>query len=256
MPTNILHNEYPSKPIAQYLTSGSRGIVETPDGKVYSYDNERPKGQRFVEEKLGFHPGMWLQPALSAQTMNPVKMTDPGEYPFADFELQLELKSRTYDGLTFFLRSLDTDFEPEDREMFARRATHLLKEDTVRAEVEPVLIRNPMPPGFDTTYGPKEGKAGEILQAMIDAWRPADPTAEREYVVSFRRGKKMADLSSGNADMLVEFLQTAGITIVEVMPTGETVVIRASTDDARLLHAAIHATCHIVPRSVGTVGAS
>lgn len=253
MATNILHNVIPSKPIAQYLNSGSRGVVETPDGKVYSYDNERPKGQRFVEEKIGFHPGMWMQPSLSAQMGNPVRITSPGDYPFTDFESHLELKSRIYDGLTNFLRSLDADFEPEDREMFARRATHLLKEDAVHEEVAPVLIRNPMPTGFDTTHGPKEGKAGEILQAMIDAWRPADPTAPREYVVSFRRGKKMADLSSGNGNMLVEFLQSAGITIVEIMPTGETVVISASADDARVLHTAIHATCHVVPRSVGTV---
>ncbi len=250
---NILHNEPPSKSVAAYLNNGSRAFVETRCGKVFSYDNTRPKGQRFKEEALGFHPGFFMQPALSRQLGNPVLTVDPGEYPFTDFENLMELKSRTYEALTFFLHSLNIEFEPADREMYARKATHLLKEDAVRAEVEPVLIRNPMPPNFDTTYGPKEDHAGRILQAMIETWRPADPNEPREYAVSFRRGKKIHDLAPGDGALLVDYLRAQGIEIVEIMQTQEMVIVKLTVQGASDLYDAIHATCHVVLRTTGTV---
>lgn len=120
-PRNILWNEYPDPGIAQFLSDGSRGIVETPDGKVYSYDNTRPAGQRFVEATLGFHPGMWLQPALSRQLGNPVQFRPSGDYPFTDLEAHLEqLAVLNAPGAPLWSKAHFDLFVDYDEERFAR----------------------------------------------------------------------------------------------------------------------------------------
>lgn len=150
---NILWNEPPVKPIAQFLSSGSRAVVETPDGRVFSYDNTRPRGQRFVEEKLGFHFGHWMQPSLSRQIGTPIRLGYPGDYPFAEFEDYLELQTRVYRSIRFFLLSLDPEIDAPERVTMARMSAEIMSGSDVRGSViQPVLLENPIPIEYEPLF--------------------------------------------------------------------------------------------------------
>lgn len=92
MPKNILCNEYPSQSIAEFSGTYGRAIVETADGKVYSFDMDRQKGERFIEEGAGFHARMWLP------IMSQLRFLPAGEYPFTELEKQLESEWRIANG--------------------------------------------------------------------------------------------------------------------------------------------------------------
>ena len=166
MKTNSIHNEVPEKSIAQFSSTGARAVVETTDGKVFSFSMSRPKGARFEEEHAGFHPGMWLQGAGGDYRIQP-----SGESPFTELEKHLELLSRIDDAFRSFEASLDHELSVETRQKCARKVVPLLEDDAVRAVVEPMLMANPMRPEWDVTHGPTEGKAGEILRAMVSKWQ-------------------------------------------------------------------------------------
>lgn len=170
--TNSLHNETPKEAIARWSPVDGRAAIETPDGKVYSFDPSRRRGTRVWEERMGFHDGMWLQPALAAQLGKPIETHPAGEYPFTALQEHIEFRLRVDYALMAFLSSLDTELDIDFRKKMARKAERLLEEDEVRKRLESSLRNNPMPADFDTTYGPTKGKAGEILKAMVAKWRP------------------------------------------------------------------------------------
>lgn len=170
-PRNILFNEYPSQSIAQYSSLGDRGIVETADGKVFTYDVSRPVGQRFVLEKeVGLHPGMWLPRLGGIQ----IAIRPAGEYPFTDLEKEIELQARCHTAFRCFTMSLDPEVDVKDRTLLANQATKLIEEDAVYTTVKRALTSMRLWETAVVDHGPKEGKAGELLQAMIAKWRSAE----------------------------------------------------------------------------------
>lgn len=169
--TNILHKPVPAGSICRFNPVDGRAIIETSDGKVYSYDPSKRRSRRLCEESMGFHEGMWLQTAMAAASGNDIEAIDAGEYPFTKALELIQFRLRVRDALDFFLKSLDRDLSVGLRKQCAQFATRLLAEDAVRELVEPVLIGNPLPPEFDTTHGPSRGKAGEILEVMVKKWR-------------------------------------------------------------------------------------
>ena len=173
--TNILHNDVPTEPVARWNPVDGRAVIETPDGKVYSFSLSRHRGQRAKEERIGLNASMWLQPKLAHDCGKPIEIREGeevGKYPFTALEEHIEFRLRVTDALDYFLVSIDSEIDPRLRKDFARKATHLLREQEVANAVEPALLNNPMPEKFDTSLGPTEGKAGEILTAMIAKWRP------------------------------------------------------------------------------------
>ncbi len=166
MATNCIHNEVPGESIAQFSSNGQRAVIETTDGKVFSFSMSRSKGTRFEEERAGFHASKWLQGAGGS-----IKMQPSGEFPFPELELHLELLSRVDSAVRYFEVSLDPDFEIETRKKYAEGAATLLGDVEVFAAVVPTFMAKPMPPEWDATHGPTEGMAGELLKAMVAKWR-------------------------------------------------------------------------------------
>src|SRR3989338_8845122 len=139
MPNNILHNPLPDAPVAQWSPVDGRAVIEMPNGKVYVLDPSKPAPVRLNEARIGFHAGMFLQPALAAQVGKPVVTCAAGEYPFTE------------------------------RQRNARKVIRLLEDDAIRAAVEPALLSQPLNSSWDVTHGPTSGKAGEILTRLIAA---------------------------------------------------------------------------------------
>src|SRR3989338_4631220 len=169
MPNNILHNPLPDAPVAQWSPVDGRAVIEMPNGKVYVLDPSKPAPVRLNEARIGFHAGMFLQPALAAQVSKPVVTCAAGEYPFTELRKKIDFQLSVYDALDAFLHSLDTDLDVEMRQKDARKATRLLEDDALRAAVGPVLLSQPLDKSWDITHGPTSGKAGEILKRLIAA---------------------------------------------------------------------------------------
>jgi hypothetical protein len=170
MTRNIIGNEVPAKAVAQVCFMTGTAIIETPDGKVWSYEADKPPGEALVEQRIGFHPGMFLQPALASQMGSPIELAEAGEYPFVALITEIGQKYRAHRAITAFLSALDPDMERSIRESFASAAGELLKEGAVRGIVEPILVGQPVPHGFDTQGVRLPGAAGEILEKIRQAW--------------------------------------------------------------------------------------
>lgn len=177
MTTNCLYNETPTEPVATFNPVDGRAIIETPGGAVYTYDPGRPRGGRVQQERAGLHAGMFLQPALAAQLGSPIEYVSGdvvGEYPFKAFQKWVEHRMEMRDALTCFLTSIDPELSIDIRQKAARKATHMLKNETIRSKVEKSLLAGAKRPGekerWDPTYGPTEGEAGMILKKMLLEW--------------------------------------------------------------------------------------
>jgi|SRR3989338_2149128 len=169
MPNNILHNPLPDAPVAQWSPVDGRAVIEMPNGKVYVLDPSKPAPVRLNEARIGFHAGMFLQPALAAQVGKPVVTCAAGEYPFTELQKKIEFQLSVYDALDAFLFSLDPELTVEVRQRNARKVIRLLEDDAIRAAVEPALLSQPLNSSWDVTHGPTSGKAGEILTRLIAA---------------------------------------------------------------------------------------
>ncbi len=166
MATNCIHNEVPKKSIAQFSSNGQRAVVETSGGKVFSFELSRPKGYRFKEEQIGFHPSMWLQGAGGEYRIRP-----SGNFPFRKLEGHLEFLSRVEAAIFNFKASLDPELRVDLRQRFAQGAAALLGEIPVYTAVKLQLMVFELPPEWDLTHGPTQGQAGKILEALVAKWR-------------------------------------------------------------------------------------
>lgn len=74
----------------------------------------------------------------------------------------------------------------------------------------------------------------------------------QEYVVSLRRGVDMkAAVPNGS---LTDAVKETRVRIMEVMPTGKTVVVAINSPrELELLHARLDRICHVVERTMGHV---
>jgi hypothetical protein len=73
----------------------------------------------------------------------------------------------------------------------------------------------------------------------------------REYVVSLRRGADLKMVPSGS---LMDAVKQTHVHIMEVMPTGKTIVVAVtSPGELKLLRERLDRTCHVVERSIGHV---
>lgn len=169
--SNALRNPIPRVSICRFSTVDFRAIIETSDGEVYTYNPSKRRPARLQKAEMGFHAGMWLQPAMAAACGDGIETVEAGEYPFTEALEHIQFRIRVHDALDFFLKSLDIDLTVELRRQCARFATRLLEEDAVRELVEPILMGTPLPRGFVADHGPTRGKAGEILKAMLEKWR-------------------------------------------------------------------------------------
>jgi hypothetical protein len=74
----------------------------------------------------------------------------------------------------------------------------------------------------------------------------------REYVVSLRRGADMKVVVPSGS--LTDAVKETRVHIMEVMPTGKTVVVAVSSPrELELLRARLDRTCHVVERTIGHV---
>lgn len=74
----------------------------------------------------------------------------------------------------------------------------------------------------------------------------------REFVVSLRRGADMTMVVPSGS--LTDAVKETRVHIMEVMPTGKTVVVAVSSpNELKLLRARLDGTCHVVERTIGHV---
>lgn len=157
----------PENCIVEVAPISGCAIITTPDGKMYTFTPK--EGVRDIGKT---NINMFLQPALAAQLGAPIetwKILD--EYPFDKITKQIKQHLEIRDALRCFIFSLDPELPQEMRQKFARRAGEAFKDDIVHLALRDILINNPMLPEADTTCGPIEGRAGEVLREMIKKWR-------------------------------------------------------------------------------------
>lgn len=170
MTRNIIGNEVPAKAVAQVCFMTGTAIIETPDGRVWSYEADKPPGGALAEQGIGFHPGMFLQPALASQMGSPIELVDAGEYPFATLITEIGQKYRAHQAIDMFLSTLDTELAGDLREAAGTIADRLLGEKAVRDIVEPILTSKPLPAGFDDVGVLIPGTVREILEKIKKIW--------------------------------------------------------------------------------------
>lgn len=242
-PRNILMNPYPRESTALYESKGDRAIIETSDGKVFSYEDSRPSGERFVEESVGFHPGMWL-PKMPGIIY---KRQPSGPYPFTALELRLRQLKQVYYAVELFRLTLDPDMDINVRRDCVEHVTELFDDAAIYDAARLQLMERPLPDCIDVEHSFKGGKGAELLKALREKWHPV---GWKDYVVSLRRGKTLGDLGVKDVEYLVDALRALDLAIVEVMPTRMTVVIRANEERVARLRDTL-AACHIVERTTG-----
>lgn len=145
--------------------SSGHAIITTSDRKTYTF---RPEdGVLEADKKFGLN--MFLQPALES-AFEQWEIDDV--YPFEKIVERITKFKKTHNALGCFLHSLDPELTAEMRQKCARKAEREFQDDSVDlAFLRERLINTPMSSEWDTTYGPKEGRAGEILREMIRRWR-------------------------------------------------------------------------------------
>lgn len=166
---NIIGNEPPEKALAQADMKSGRAIIETPDGYVYSLEISGDE-VALHQQSLGFHPGMWLQPAMARCMGSPIAIIEAGEHPFMQLVATMRLQKRRYDAVDMFLFSCDTDLGSERQRHAGERLEVLLQEDAVRSAIEPAILGVPFPEGLSRTGDFLTGRGKELLDKVIAKW--------------------------------------------------------------------------------------
>lgn len=166
---NILGNEPPEKAIAEADIRSGRAIIETPDGKVYSLEIATDKVSLQLQT-LGFHPGMWLQPAMARSMGSPIAFIAAGEHPFDELIATMRLEMRRGKAIDLFLFSCDMDLGSERQRQAGERLEVLLEEEAVRTAIEPIILSQPFPEDLSRTGEFLTGRGKTLLEKVIAKW--------------------------------------------------------------------------------------